>query len=144
MSGNPTERRVLADTSFMFAVMDRGGTEHEEALTLYDDFPDPILIPTITLPELAYLINRRGGSKLVVTVMRAIRQSQVTFTDLIDTDYDRALEILDTYSDSRIDFVDACIMALAERLNITRIVTFDRRDFGLYRPAHCDAFELLP
>jgi len=35
-------------------------------------------------------------------------------------------------------------MALAERLKIARILTFDRRDFGLYRPAHCDRFDLLP
>jgi predicted nucleic acid-binding protein len=58
--------------------------------------------------------------------------------------YTHALDILEKYSDSRIDFVDACIMALAERLSITRILTFDHRDFGLYRPAHCEAFELLP
>jgi predicted nucleic acid-binding protein len=64
--------------------------------------------------------------------------------DLVDPDFERALAILDKYADSRIDFVDACIMALAERLNVTRVLTFDRRDFGLYRPTHCDHFELLP
>jgi uncharacterized protein len=48
------------------------------------------------------------------------------------------------YADSRIDFVDASVMAVAERYGITKILTLDRRDFRLLRPQHCQAFELLP
>ena len=48
------------------------------------------------------------------------------------------------YADARFDFVDCCIMALVERLDITQICTFDRRDFGIFRPAHCEYLELLP
>lgn len=40
--------------------------------------------------------------------------------------------------------VDCCIMALAERLHVTRIATFDRRDFSIFQPRHCGYFELLP
>jgi predicted nucleic acid-binding protein len=36
------------------------------------------------------------------------------------------------------------IVAIAERLNITRVLTLDRRDFQLIRPKHCSAFEILP
>jgi hypothetical protein len=35
-------------------------------------------------------------------------------------------------------------MALSERLNITQIYTFDRRDFTVFRPKHCDYLELMP
>jgi uncharacterized protein len=35
-------------------------------------------------------------------------------------------------------------MALAEYLAITQICTFDRRDFSIFRPAHCEYFERLP
>lgn len=35
-------------------------------------------------------------------------------------------------------------MAMAERLGITRILTFDQRDFGMYRPSHVERFDLLP
>jgi uncharacterized protein len=27
---------------------------------------------------------------------------------------------------------------------VTRILTLDRRDFGMIRPKHCDHFELVP
>ena len=59
-------------------------------------------------------------------------------------DVKRAIDVMESYADARFDFVDCCIMALTERLNITRICTFDRRDFSIFRPKHCDFLELLP
>ncbi len=56
----------------------------------------------------------------------------------------RAAQIMERYADARFDFVDCCIMALAERLNITQVCTFDRRDFSIFRPTHCEHLELLP
>ena len=41
-------------------------------------------------------------------------------------------------------FVDASIVAMAERLKLPSLVTTDRRDFARVRPAHVAAFQLLP
>jgi uncharacterized protein len=62
----------------------------------------------------------------------------------LNEDILRIAEILDRYADSRIDFVDASVMAVAERLNIVTVLTLDRRDFSLFRPRHCDGFVLIP
>lgn len=35
-------------------------------------------------------------------------------------------------------------LEILERIDITRICTFDRHDFMIIRPAHTDYFELLP
>ena len=59
-------------------------------------------------------------------------------------DYSRAAEILRHYSDAKLDLVDALIVATAERLNITRILTLDHPDFQLIRSKHCVSFELFP
>ena len=40
--------------------------------------------------------------------------------------------------------VDASVVTVAERHGITTIATLDRRDLLVVRPAHCDAFELIP
>jgi uncharacterized protein len=40
--------------------------------------------------------------------------------------------------------VDASVVAAAERLDVRQIATVDRRDFGVVRPKHAEAFELLP
>jgi len=63
---------------------------------------------------------------------------------LMDGDMLRTAEILAQYQDSRIDFVDATVMAIAERENIKTVLTLDRRDFSLFRPKHCLSFTLLP
>ena len=47
-------------------------------------------------------------------------------------------------SDSKIDFMDCAVVAVAERLNISRILTVDQRDFRILRPKHIPAFEILP
>lgn len=48
------------------------------------------------------------------------------------------------YQDAELDIADIAQVALAERLNITQIYTFDRRDFIIVRPRHTDYFDLLP
>jgi predicted nucleic acid-binding protein len=70
--------------------------------------------------------------------------SEAELISLTKDDAERATEIMEAYSDARFDFVDCCIMALSERLNITQVCTFDRRDFVIFRPKHCDYLELLP
>ena len=39
---------------------------------------------------------------------------------------------------------DACIVALAERLNITELVTLDQRHFNVVRPRHVQVLTLTP
>ena len=56
----------------------------------------------------------------------------------------RAAEIIRQYADAKFDVVDAPIMATAERLNVTTILTLDQRDFLMFRPEHCTSLELLP
>jgi predicted nucleic acid-binding protein len=64
--------------------------------------------------------------------------------ELTIRDLRRTLELLVRYTEARIGFVDASVVATAERLRISRILTTDRRDFSLIRPRHCKSFELLP
>ena len=56
----------------------------------------------------------------------------------------RSAEIMREYADIKLDFADSIIMAMAERLNITRILTIDQRDFRIVRPKHTQSFEILP
>jgi predicted nucleic acid-binding protein len=74
---------------------------------------------------------------------------QLSATDLIletpiSSDFVRSSEIIRQYSDANIDFVDALIVSMAERLYVTKILTLDQRHFRMFRPKHCEAFEILP
>lgn len=56
----------------------------------------------------------------------------------------RMAELVAQYHDLPLGTVDASVIATAERLRVTEIATVDRRHFTVVRPAHTEAFHLLP
>ena len=59
-------------------------------------------------------------------------------------DLPRIRLLMRKYRDQPMDFADAALVCVAERERITRIMTLDRRDFGIYRPGRVGRFEILP
>lgn len=135
--------QILADSSFLIALYNKDDPLHKRASAGIDLDID-ILVPQVTLVEVTYLLAERAGVPISVRFLSRIIESQIPLLPLELTDVTRARDIMATYADNRFDFVDCCIMALAERLKVTQIYTFDRRDFSVFRPQHCDYLELLP
>lgn len=133
----------VADTGFVVALLNRSDTMHSVVTTVYIQ-QKQILLPQTVLAELAYLVGRNAGIPTVVAFLQGLSASRFSLVALTDQDIIRVAEILDEYADSRIDFVDASVMAIAERYGIKKIFTLDQRDFRLYRPQHCDSFEIFP
>lgn len=133
----------LIDTGFLLAVLDEKDFQHRACTTALEAEIAPYL-PEAVLPELAYLVLRDLGYRVWITFLNSIAEGELPLLSTELQDIKRAAEILEKYSDSKIDYVDAVIMAIAERLKIKRILTVDRRDFTLFRPRHCDAFEIIP
>jgi predicted nucleic acid-binding protein len=52
--------------------------------------------------------------------------------------------LVDTYADLPLGGTDASVIALAERLGITTVMTLDQRHFRVVRPNHVEALELVP
>jgi len=102
------------------------------------------LIPEIVLPEVAFLLNRAGGIPAVAQFLQAFIVAQPTMQNMLPGDLNRAREIMLAYASARFDLVDCCIMALAERLNVIQVATFDRRDFSIFRLPNGGYLELLP
>ena len=61
-----------------------------------------------------------------------------------ETDLKRCLEPQHDYTDLAVGIVDASIFALVERLGEPKVATLDHRHFATMRPAHVEAFQLLP
>jgi uncharacterized protein len=79
-----------------------------------------------------------------VNYLEQVQKAGFNFQPLLDEDRSRMIEIMRQYASAAFDYTDAAIMALSERLNITQVYTFDRRDFTVFRPKHCEYLELLP
>jgi len=133
----------MADTGFVVALLNRSDAMHSIVTTVYIQ-QKQILLPQTVLAELAYLVGRNASVATVVAFLQGLSASRFRLVALTDQDVIRVAEILDEYADSRIDFVDASVMAIAERYGIKKIFTLDQRDFRLFRPKHCNSFEILP
>lgn len=134
---------ALLDTGFLLAVIDADDDLHESCAAALRVQVNPLL-PDVVIPELAYLILRELGYAPLTKLLGAIGRGELTIVQTTAADFERAADVLDKYADSRVDFVDAAIAALAERLKLSRILTVDRRHFGLFKPTHCDFFEIVP
>lgn len=134
---------AIADTGFVVALLNQTDVRHSEVVPIYTQY-STIVLPQTVLAEVAYLIGRDAGIQTVVAFLRGLAASRFCLTALMDVDVDRVAEILQTYADSRIDFVDASVMAIAERYGSTKVLTLDQRDFRLFQPKHCNSFEILP
>lgn len=134
---------VVVDTGFVVALLNRSDSRHIDVTAVYLR-QQQILIPQTVLAEVAYLLGRNAGIVTVVAFLRGMTTSRFNLVALTDSDLERVAAILEKYADSRIDFVDASVMAIAERYGSITILTLDQRDFRLFKPRHCKSFEILP
>ncbi len=102
------------------------------------------IVPAPVIQETYYVLTSRVGYSAAIKLFKTLRTGAFQIEALTLDDMARMEEIMAQYSDNQFDYVDIAIMAMAERLNITEIYTFDRRDFSVFIPAHCDYLELLP
>lgn len=137
-------RQTLADSSYLYALFSLHDALHPAAQRVAEEAQVILTVPEVVLTETAFLFRRAGGVPAVLGFLDALVVAQVQLRSVDVSHLHRAREIMGDYADSRLDFVDCCIMALAEQLDITQICTFDRRDFSIFRPRHCDYLELLP
>ncbi len=135
---------VLLDTGFVYAVINRTERQHEAVTRVAGEIREPMFLPTPVIVEVAFLLLRDIGPLAVADFVGDLATTGVALVDPEVNDYERAAAVLRQYSDARIDLVDALIVAIAERLKIHQILTLDQRHFRMFRPRHCDAFELLP
>jgi len=135
---------LIADSNFVYALYNANDIHHQAGMSLLSQNTEVMLVPDVVLPEVSYLITRDIGHSGMRTFLEYFMQLDVQLEAVGMQDLARVRDIVSAYADARFDIVDCCILAIAERLNITRIATFDRRDFSIFRPQHCDFLELLP
>jgi uncharacterized protein len=135
---------TLVDASYLVALGYPKDRNHIKAKQFSVEHDGDLLIPDVVLVEAIYNLQRLGGIAATVAFSKLLIAQSPQFVILTLADFTRAVALMERYQDAELDFVDCCLTALAERLAITHICTFDRRDFSMIRPNHIEYFELLP
>jgi predicted nucleic acid-binding protein len=139
-----TLNRSIVDTGILYALADRSDSWHDRAVDYLKNYMGKLIVPITVIPEATYLINRYLGQKAEAAFLASINNGELALEQVSSADIVRCSELLDLYEDANIGFVDSSVIALAERLKVTKILTTDRRHFSMIRPKHCKALELLP
>lgn len=137
---------MIVDSSFLAALLIRRDRSHARVAALERTLRLRPWLPQPAVTEICYMLEGRHGPAAVSTFLASLADGSagVALLEPEPNDYGRAAEIIAKYADSGLDFVDALIVALAERLNIGTILTLDHRHFSVVRPRHRAAFEVLP
>jgi uncharacterized protein len=118
--------------------------DHERCAPLLQPGPERRVLPAPVLVELDHLLGRELGSDAFPALVDTIKAGELDVEDLTGSDYERAAELMRTYADLEVGFVDCAVLAVTERLGEPKLATLDHRHFGTMRPRHVEALELLP
>jgi uncharacterized protein len=126
------------------ATFDRDDPAHEACVELLSTVRGSRVVPAPVLVEFDHLAARELDRRAVTALIDEVRDGSYRIEDLTGSDYQRVGDLLRTYADLRVGFVDAAVLAIVERLREPKLATLDHRHFAVMRPRHVDALELLP
>lgn len=134
----------ILDSGYLYAQLNGKDSWHNAVSSVVLPANESIVLPIPAITEVTFLLQRDLGKHAVWEFIDTLIETSISLETPTSSDYERAADVLRNYNDANIDFVDALIVALAERLNIIKILTVDRRHFSIFKPAHCESFEILP
>ncbi len=133
---------LLLDTGVVYALADTDDAWYDRARALLRRQGEPLVIPVTIVPEITYLLRKRLRPETERLFVESIAAGELGVEMMTRNDWRRAVDLLETYPD--IGFVDASVVAIAERLRLTTIATTDRRHFSTIKPSHAESFDLVP
>ena len=133
---------VLVDTGPFVALLDPSDTGRAACRDCLAGLERSDLMTTeAVVTEAAYLLD--FSTQAQAALQRLLASGRPRVEALTSGDRLRAADLLEKYADLPMDYADATLVALAERLEVRRVFTLDRKDFTVYRVRRA-RFQILP
>lgn len=137
-------KTLVCDTGPLLAVLNDRDKHHAASVALFDGFDGALIVPSLIVTEVCYLAQTQVGSQAEARFLDPIVARELTIEHPTEQDWARIAQLVRQYAGFPLGVADASVIAIAERLNITRLASIDHRHMRAVKPAHCDGFELLP
>lgn len=121
-------RSVLADSSFLVALLSGDDRHHAWAVDQASRFPRPWLVCDAVLSESFHLLGPRGLRGLA----ELLRRGAVTPVFQLEEELGSVLALMEKYSSIPMSLADACLVRMTETLDDPIVITQDS-DFRIYR-----------
>lgn len=128
---------IVVDAGPLIALFDRDDRHHRRAVEFVRRRRERLVtnLPVLTEATFVLRFSVEAQRDLLWWAHGALDIDQGTSTDL-----PRIIALLEKYRDVPADFADVSLVALAERLNVSRVASVDR-DFEIYRLSGKRRFE---
>jgi len=128
---------TVVDAGPLIALFDRDDRHHRQAVEFVRTCRSRLITNLPVLTEATFLLRFSVDAQrdLLWWAQRSLEIDQGTAGDL-----PRIITLLEKYRDLPADFADVSLLALAERLNVSRVASIDS-DFAIYRLSGKRRFE---
>jgi predicted nucleic acid-binding protein len=135
-------RTWLLDTGPLVAYLVASETEHPKVSARLDAFTGQLFTTSAVITEAMHFVAKaRKGPTLLADF---VAQSGLQVLDFSEAgELAEAARRMEKYADTPMDYADATLVLLAERLGVFEILTLDRRGFSAYRSSRGKRFSLL-
>ncbi len=133
---------AVVDAGPLYAAADADDQDHLASRAALSRADLRLVVPALVVAEATYFVGRRLGAAAESRFLSGIGELDVEGPSR--EDFARMGKLVEKYADFPLGGTDASVIALAERLDASTILTLDRRHFAAIAPRHREAFELLP
>lgn len=135
-------RDLLLDAGPLIALFDPRDQYHARAADAWHQLSDRCLTTEPVVVEATHMVARSRGDH--ARVLEFLIAADVPVFALHRSLHENCVHLMRRFADAPMDYADATLVALADRLDISRIFTFDRRGFAAYRGARGVALTVIP
>jgi len=136
----PNGETTLCDTGPLVALYDPSDLQEENCRTTLAGLAGPLVTTLPVLTEAMYLLEHPVRRELLWELLLS---GGVGLAEMFQEDLSRMHNLMAKYADLPMDFADASLVVLGERLRLRKVFTLDRH-FSLYRPSYIRRFEIVP
>jgi predicted nucleic acid-binding protein len=130
------------DTGPWVALIDRSETRHAECVQWLKNFSGNLYSTEAVLTEVLYLLNFSITAQCAA--LDFVLESVVEIVPASTMSLKKTKNLMKKYADLPMDFADATIVCLATETRMQNVVTFDRKDFTIYRLPKNQSFTIMP
>jgi predicted nucleic acid-binding protein len=133
---------VLLDAGPLIAMLDVKDQWHDIVMPAWEATLPRCLTTEPVLVEATHILAGRLGSH--TRALEFLIASEVPVVALPLPLHQQCVHLMQRYADVPMDYADATLVALADRLRLDRIFTLDRKGFRTYRGARGMPLEIVP
>ncbi|HEX2959352.1 MAG TPA: hypothetical protein VHO70_21135 [Chitinispirillaceae bacterium] len=130
--------KVVIDSGPLIALFDKDDYYHQKAIEFMKKFKGELFSNYAVITEVSHLLD--FSVTVQIDFLQWIFDGGITIEQITPDDLVKIIELTEKYSDLPMDFADASLVVLCERMKIRDVASVDS-DFGIYRTREKKAFK---